>query len=99
MPDEEVKQYTKADFLTNTKTAKKFNISKEEAKKVLKQLFLKQTKVQFYTRAADNRKIFVRAYAVIINQTMDRSTEYLLHPAAHNIFLEQLNKSKQKDSR
>ena len=77
-----VKSYTKEDFLTPGKVAKKFNISTEEARKIMRKLSLK-------------RAIFVlnNHKSSIIVKRGKNSTPYL-HPMAIEAFQDYLKKER-----
>ena len=91
MTDITSKPLERKDFLTNIRVAKKFGISTEEAKKILKKLYL--AKKQIYVRHPNGSH---KNPAVTTNRRNHTSGEYLLHPAAHELFMQELAKLKEK---
>lgn len=84
----------RADFLSNSKTAKKFNIPVEVATKVMKSLYFKKATIKIKT--SDTTAATKQANAVTQNIRLHRPDEYLLHPMAIELFAQELAKQKGK---
>ena len=81
-PAKQAVSYTKADFLTPGKVAEKFQISTEEAKKVMKQM--KFRNVSFILNG--------HMSTAVVN--LGKSNSMYLHPMALEVFEKQLNKQR-----
>lgn len=81
-PFKQEEKYTKSDFLTPGMVAKKFQISTENAKKIMQKFYKEQTSFVLNGRRA----------SVIV--TLGQSHSFYLHPMAIEVFQNTLNKQK-----
>ena len=79
--------FTKADFLTNAKVAKKFNVSVEDATRALKTLYLKRATLRIQLAKGSRQ-----AQAVIPNVRTHAGDAYFLHPLATDLIKQELAK-------
>ena len=89
MEQDKTQIFTKADFLTNAKVAKKFDVSIEDATKALKTLYIKHATVRIETCGNNSSR---QTPAVTPNVRKHVSNEYLLHPMAHELIKQELAK-------
>ena len=83
--------FTKADFLTNAKVAKKLNVSTDAATKAMKTLYLKRATLRIQMEQGSRQTL-----AVIPNVCSHARNAYFLHPLAIDLIKQELKKQEGK---
>ena len=81
--------FNKEDFLTNRRVAELFKVSKENATKALKSLYLKRATIKINI---NNKNSTRQIPAVILNKSYHHKDAFILHPMAHDLVKQELQK-------